>query len=203
MLVARDDQQLEKVSMDSGRSPPLLLAVEAGCLDAVQLLISLGADAMKSNAQRQNAVHLAAQHHRVDILRYFVEDGKCKAAFNTWQILADVLSKKSDGCNADVVLSTLIPLLACGENYIAELMEVSLIKVLLNLLKDGGTEEKAAYVIRLISESPEVQQEILENNGMTLLAQLLTRSSPGTNCHAAVILTDLLAGVLKPVQVCF
>ena len=195
------DDQLEFASNDSSKSTPLLLAVQGGCLDSVRLLIQLGADAMKTNASRQTAIHLAAANCRVNIMKFFTEDEKCRASFNAWEILADILSTKSDGVEAGLALGTLIPLSTITPSCVEEMMKVNMIQILVKLLKGERTEERAAYVLRLISQSPEVQRALIDHNGIPVLVSLLGKAKAETNCHAAVVLCDLMKGDLKNRQV--
>lgn len=191
MLFKRDNNLLELVTQDGTHSTPLLLAVQNGCLDTVKLLMTLGADAQATNSSRQNAVQLAARYRRISIIKFFTEDEQCKEAFSTWDILAQMLSAKPDTNEPSWALSVLVALVDSKSN-LKSIAEAGLVKVLIQLMRVPQTEEQAIRTVRLIGTAEEVQTAFVDGGGFSTLVALLSKRAPSTNCHAAVVMADLL-----------
>eukprot|EP00117_Sycon_ciliatum_P047488 scpid3152/ scgid33921/ Ankyrin and armadillo repeat-containing protein len=192
LLFQRDNNLLELTTQDGTNSTPLLLAVENGCLDTVKLLMTLGSDAQATNSSRQNAVHLAARHRRICIIKFFTEDEQCREAFNTWDILSQMLSAKPDGDEPSWALSVLVPLAVVSTGNLKHIVEAGLIAVLIKLMRSAQTAEQAIRTVRLIGTNEEVQKAFVDGGGIPVLVALLSKVAPATNCHAAVLMADLL-----------
>jgi len=69
----------------SRKSTPLLLSSTSGALDAVQCLVSLGANVAYKDASGHTVIHLAASNLHTNIIEYFIHLNN--PLVPTWRIL--------------------------------------------------------------------------------------------------------------------
>jgi len=75
------------------KSTPLLLAASSGALSALQCLIELGADVLRSDQHGNNVVHLAALRCHANILEFF--SGRPQPQVDVWLILVGQFADES------------------------------------------------------------------------------------------------------------
>lgn len=81
----------------------MLLAASSGALEAVQCLIKLGAEVLRTNEQGHNMIHLAAKRFHTNILEYFIHTKH--EGISVWHVLVGQFpTKKSPEPTVEAVL---------------------------------------------------------------------------------------------------
>lgn len=196
LLVQQDKGLLEMQTEDGMSATPLIIASEAGALDAVRTLIELKANGKAVDKSGRDPVRAAAQYSQFSVLKFFTTDEWCLKSMPSWQILADMLSSSVESGQPGWALSAVVALLADNLENWKNVMQAKQVPHLVKLMKNSETQEQAAMAMRLVSVHHQVQEELIAADGVPVLVTLLSSQSQVIQSHADVILGDLLSGDL-------
>ena len=186
---------------DDKKMAPLLLAVEAGALDTVQLLIQRGADLTVKTGKGLNLVTVASIHNHTNILLHLMKLPDLEQVF--WQTLHDMLQVKGNAPITEAATRVLDPLSRYSPEQHLFFLKFNLIPTLVKLL--GANEEiqiLAIQVLRNICNYEAIAVEILKAGMISFIPKLLSSESNQIQSHACLLVCDLVTSPELQMQFC-
>ncbi|XP_059503161.1 ankyrin and armadillo repeat-containing protein [Stegostoma tigrinum] len=189
-LYRKDPRLLELETSAQYNSTPLLLAAMAGAFDALQYLLSLGANLTKLDSESNNIVHLAALYSHTDILKYVIEQNIPELP--VWELLKEMLKSKVYK-KQEMGVRSLEVLCVIDKQYWKAIHSAGSIPALVDLLysKYETLQCIAAAVLCNLSSYSEVCHSIIDYNIIPVLIELLHSKQPELQSRCSVILFDI------------
>ena len=175
---------------DRSKSAPLLLAAQNGCFDAFKCLVELGADLTVTNSQGQNAVHIAALHHHIDILKYLIT---LVPQIDVWSILSEMLTSDDGTGYAEGAARSLDPLMQWDPSqYCEKILAHNAVNSLVQLLKkDKIQQHLAVQVLANFSNIDSVKVAMVQADAIPHVVKLLSSNHDRVQSCACIVLSDL------------
>uniref|UniRef100_A0A8C2AFM2 Ankyrin and armadillo repeat containing n=1 Tax=Cyprinus carpio TaxID=7962 RepID=A0A8C2AFM2_CYPCA len=193
-LCRKDPALLEmKTTADYGSSP-LLLSATSGSVEALDVLLSTGANWREEDSKGNNTVHLAALYFHTDVLRHLIQlnlDG-----LPVWKILVEMIQSQDDR-RLEMALRCLEALLMLADCIVFRLNNnhctAGGIPVLVGLLCSDRlvVQCMATAVLCHMSENRKVCEDLVHHGAVPVLIKLLSGHQPELHSRCAVILADL------------
>ncbi|KAM8934165.1 ankyrin and armadillo repeat-containing protein [Pelodytes ibericus] len=189
-LYRTDPSLLEMETASEYQSTPLLLSATSGSLDAVQYLISIGANWNKTDSMGNNIIHLAVLYFHTQILKHITELNIQE--LDVWKHLVDTLKSK-DPHRIEMGARCLEVLCVIKKSYWEDIYKAGSISCLVDLLKSGhmNLECLAAGVLSNISNNVPVSKSLVESGAIPVLITLLCSQQPELQSRCSVILADI------------
>ncbi|XP_077072517.1 ankyrin and armadillo repeat-containing protein [Siphateles boraxobius] len=189
-LCRKDPTLLEMKTPAEYGSSPLLLSATSGSVEALDVLLSTGANWREEDSKGNNTVHLAALYFHTDVLRHLIQlnlDG-----LPVWKILVEMILSE-DTRRLEMALRCLEALCVNTESSCEEIMEAGGIPVLVGLL---GSDRQvvqcmATAVLCHMSENAKVCEGLVDHGAVPVVIKLLGGHQPELHSRCAVILADL------------
>ncbi|XP_041940339.1 ankyrin and armadillo repeat-containing protein [Alosa sapidissima] len=174
------------------RSSPLLLSATSGAVEALQYLLSIGADWRQTDSKGNNAVQLAALYFHIDVLLLLTELNL--EGLPVWKILVDMLHSE-DHRRLEMSIRCLEVLCVRVDTFWKDIMDAGGIVSLVELLRSGKAlfQRLAAAVVCHVSERPPVCEALVRYGAVPALVHLLSCPQPELHSRCAVILADMAA----------
>ncbi|MBN3308422.1 ANKAR protein, partial [Amia calva] len=189
-LCRKDPALLEMETAAAYRCTPLLLAATSGSVEALDYLLSIGADWRRKDSQGNNVVQLAVLYFHTRSLRHLIqldlED------LPVWKLLVGMLRSEAYS-RKEMAVRCLEVLCLAEELFWKDMMDAGGIPALMDLLRSGRPTLQcvAAAVVCNVSEQAAVAVELVESGAVPVLVQLLGSPMPELQSRCAVILADL------------
>ncbi|XP_056093700.1 ankyrin and armadillo repeat-containing protein [Rhinichthys klamathensis goyatoka] len=189
-LCRKDPTLLEMKTPAEYGSSPLLLSATSGSVEALDVLLSTGANWREEDSKGNNTVHLAALYFHTDVLRHLIQlnlDG-----LPVWKILVEMIQSE-DTRRLEMALRCLEALCVNTESSCEDIMEAGGIPVLVGLL---GSDRQvvqcmATAVLCHMSENAKVCEGLVHHGAVPVVIKLLSGHQPELHSRCAVILADL------------
>ncbi|KAK7154459.1 hypothetical protein R3I94_007704 [Phoxinus phoxinus] len=189
-LYRKDPTLLEMKTPAEYGSSPLLLSATSGSVEALDVLLSTGANWREEDSKGNNTVHLAALYFHTDVLRHLIQlnlDG-----LPVWKILVEMIQSE-DTRRLEMALRCLEALCVNTESSCEDIMEAGGIPVLVVLL---GSDRQvvqcmATAVLCHMSENAKVCEGLVHHGAVPVVIKLLGGRQPELHSRCAVILADL------------
>ena len=189
-LITKDVSLLELKTKFGSQSTPLLLASSSGAVEALKLLIDLGADLSSCDSNGNSVLNIAVLHEHTHILTYFITEGFSEAP--VWKVLVSMLN--DDHLFYQQQAATCLEALTLKSNDKWEsIVNADGIPALVSLLDtdDIPLLSLTVSVLCNIGEFDEVRQKVSSENAIPKLVELLSCEVPLVHSRVAVILGDL------------
>ena len=175
---------------DRSKSSPILLAAKNGCFDTFKCLVELGADLSATNSQGQNAVHIAAHHHHINILKYLITS---VPQIDVWSILSEMLISDDGTGYAEGAARSLDPLMQWDPSrYCVEILAHNAVSSLVQLLKkDKVQQHLAVQVLANLSNIDGVKTAMVQADVIPHVVKLLSSDRDRVQSCACIVLGDL------------
>ena len=189
-LVSLDPACINLETADRSKSTPLLLAAQNGCFDTFKCLVELGADLTVTNNQGQNAVHISALHHHINILKYLITS---VPQIDIWAILSEMLTSNDGTGYAEGAARSLDPLMQWNPSrYCVNILAHNAVNSLVQLLKkDKVQQHLAVQVLANLSNIDSVKTAMVKVDTIPHVVKLLTSNHDRVQSCACVVLSDL------------
>ncbi|XP_077304819.1 ankyrin and armadillo repeat-containing protein [Lithobates pipiens] len=189
-LYRKDPDLLEAETTAEYKTTVLLLTAISGTLDALQYLLSLGANWKKMDSMKNNIIHLAVLYFHTHILKYIIELNIPE--LNVWQHLVEML-KSNESHRKEMAARCLEVLCILKEQFWKDVYEAGTIPCLVNLLesKQVNLECLAAGILSNISSNVPVVKCLVEAEAIPILITLLQSKYPELQSRCSVILYDI------------
>jgi ankyrin repeat protein len=189
-LASLDPACINLETADRSKSTPLLLAAQNGCFDAFKCLVEFGADLSVTNSQGQNAVHIAALHHHINILKYLITS---VPQIDVWSILSEMLASDDGTGYAEGAARSLDPLMQWDpSHYCKKILEHNAVKSLVQLLKkDKVQQHLAVQVLANLSNIDSVKAAMVKADAIPHVVKLLGSNRDRVQSCACIVLSDL------------
>ncbi|XP_048050316.1 ankyrin and armadillo repeat-containing protein isoform X2 [Megalobrama amblycephala] len=189
-LCRKDPTLLEMKTPAEYGSSPLLLSATSGSLEALDVLLSTGANWKEEDSKGNNTVHLAALYFHTDVLRHLIQlnlDG-----LPVWRILVEMIQSE-DSRRLEMALRCLEALCVNTESSCEDIMEAGGIPVLVGLLCSDRqvVQCMATAVLCHMSENAKVCEDLVHHGAVPVVIKLLSGRQPELHSRCAVILADL------------
>ncbi|XP_050975889.1 ankyrin and armadillo repeat-containing protein isoform X1 [Labeo rohita] len=189
-LCRKDPALLEMKTPAGYGSSPLLLSATSGSVEALDVLLSTGANWRKEDSKGNNTVHLAALYFHTDVLRHLIQlnlDG-----LSVWKILVEMIQSE-DPRRLEMALRCLEALCVNNESSCEDIMEAGGIPVLVGLLCSDRlvVQCMATAVLCQMSENRKVCEDLVIHGAVPVVIKLLSGHQPELHSRCAVILADL------------
>uniref|UniRef100_H3B1Q7 Ankyrin and armadillo repeat containing n=1 Tax=Latimeria chalumnae TaxID=7897 RepID=H3B1Q7_LATCH len=191
VLFRKDATLLDTRTASKLRSTPLLLAATSGAFDAVQYLLSVGADWRKEDSQGNNVVHLATLYFHTEILQYLITLNIVELP--VWTLLVEMLQRK-DCYRKEMAVRSLEVLCVATNFYWKSILDSGGVLSLVDLLHSDQMRLQciASAVLCNISQQKSVSKAMVEAGAIPVVIQLLQTSQPELQSRCSVILSDLI-----------
>ena len=190
-LINKDESLLELQTKSGTDSTPLLLASASGAIEALKLLVELGADLGSCESNGNSVLNIAVLHEHTHILRYFIAQGFSEAP--VWNILVEMLNDNNSlFCQQQAATCLEALTLQTKENW-EDILKANGIPALISLLDTDDIPLLSLVVSVLcnIGEFDKVRQKVSSGNAIPKLVELLACEVPLVHSRVAVILGDL------------
>ncbi|XP_078083839.1 ankyrin and armadillo repeat-containing protein [Mustelus asterias] len=189
-LYRRDPKFLELETSAEYHSTPLLLAAMAGAFDALQYLLSLGANLTKLDSESNNIVHLAALYSHTEILKYIIEQNIPE--LHVWKLLKEML-ESNEYKKQEMGVRSLEVLCVVKKQYWKAVHSSGSIPALINLLRSKHETLQciSAAVLCNLSTYLPVCHAIINFGIIPVLIGLLHSQQPELQSRCSVILCDI------------
>ena len=189
-LVNKDQSLLELKTKFGNCSTPLLLASSSGAIEALKLLIDLGADISACDSDGNSIVNNAVLHEHTHILVYFIEESFPDAP--VWKVLVTMLGDVNLFYRQQAAKCLEALTLKRKENW-EHILKADGIHALVSLLDatDVPLLSLVVSVLCNIGEFNEVREKVSSENAVQKLVAMLSCEAPIVHSRAAVILGDL------------
>ncbi|KAK2904788.1 hypothetical protein Q8A67_006587 [Cirrhinus molitorella] len=189
-LCRKDPALLEIKTPAEYGSSPLLLSATSGSVEALDILLSIGANWREEDSKGNNTVHLAALYFHTDVLRHLIQlnlDG-----LPVWKILVEMIQSE-DPRRLEMALRCLEALCVNIESSCEDIMEAGGIPVLVGrlCLDILVVQCMATAVLCHMSENRKVCEDLVHHGAIPVLIKLLSGYQPELHSRCAVILADL------------
>lgn len=189
-LINKDESLLELKTKFGTASTPLLLASSSGAIEALKLLIELGADLAACDGDHNSVVNNAVVHEHTHILEYFIQEGSADAP--VWRVLVEMLGDKNLFYQQQAA-KCLEALTLKNKEHWDFILKANGIQALVSLLdtNDVPLLSLVMSVLCNIGEFDEVRQKVSSENAVPKLVGLLSSEVPLVHSRVAVVLGDL------------
>ncbi|XP_038645098.1 ankyrin and armadillo repeat-containing protein isoform X1 [Scyliorhinus canicula] len=189
-LYRKDPKFLELETSAEYHSTPLLLAAMAGAFDALQYLLSLGANLTKIDSERNNIVHLSALYSHTEILKYLIEQNIPE--LHVWKLLKEMM-RSNEYKKQEMGVRSLEVLCVVKKHYWKAINSSGSIPALINLLRSKHETLQciSAAVLCNLSTYLPVCYSIITYDIIPVLIGLLHSQQPELQSRCAVILYDI------------
>ncbi|XP_078407420.1 ankyrin and armadillo repeat-containing protein [Cetorhinus maximus] len=196
-LYRKEPKFLELETSAEYHSTPLLLAAMAGAFDALQYLLSLGANLTKIDSERNNIVHLAALYSHTEILKYIIE--KNIPELHVWKLLKEMMAS-NEYKRQEMGVRSLEVLCVVKKQYWKAIHSSGendkykdSVPALINLLRSKHETLQciAAAVLCNLSTYAAVCYSIINYDIIPVLIGLLHSQHPELQSRCSVILCDI------------
>ncbi|XP_036395920.1 ankyrin and armadillo repeat-containing protein [Megalops cyprinoides] len=174
------------------RTSPLLLAAASGSVQALDCLLSLGADWRQTDSEGNSAVHLAALYFHTRLLQHLLQlqlQGLC-----VWTLLIEMLQSERRR-RVEMAVRCMEALCVTTDTSWKDIMDAGGIPALLGLLRGGRQVLHCVAVAVLchMSQRAQVCERLVQCGAVPVLLGLLQGHTPELHSRCAVILADLAA----------
>ncbi|XP_053482162.1 ankyrin and armadillo repeat-containing protein isoform X2 [Ictalurus furcatus] len=171
-------------------STPLFLSAMSGSLEALDYLLSNGANWRTADSEGNNVVQLAALYFHTDILRRLVQlnlDG-----LPVWRILVEMLQSEENK-RLEMAVRCMEALCVNADPFWEDIMDAGGISVLVEILLSGRPlfQRMAAAVLCHMTKNVPVCEELVRFGAVQVLVRHLSSRHPELRSRCTVILTDL------------
>ncbi|XP_068079437.1 ankyrin and armadillo repeat-containing protein isoform X1 [Danio rerio] len=192
VLCRKDPTLLEMKTPAEYGSSPLLLSATSGSVEALDFLLSTGANWREEDSKGNNCVHLAALYFHTDVLKHLIQlnlDG-----LPVWKILVEMLQIE-DFKRMEKTLGCLEALCVNTESFSEDILDAGGVPVLVSLLCSDRqvVQCMATAVLCHMTENSQVCEELVHHGAVPILIKLLSVHQPELDSRCAVILADLAA----------
>lgn len=198
-FASADPNCIDLQTTDKGRSTPLLLASRNSGYDTVMCLVKLGANLKATDSSNRNVVHIAAQQHHINILKYLID--LAHPSLDVWGELSAMLAANTGMGYPEAAARCMDPLTRWQPSHYGHLLKHSAVGSLVALLK--GKDEKIQHlsmqVLANISNIEGIKVALVRADAIPPLVKLLTSTNDRIQANTCIILSDL--GVIADNQV--
>uniref|UniRef100_A0A8C5QDV3 Ankyrin and armadillo repeat containing n=1 Tax=Leptobrachium leishanense TaxID=445787 RepID=A0A8C5QDV3_9ANUR len=189
-LYRKDPAMLETETTSRYCSTALLLSATSGALDALQYLLSIGANWNKTDSMGNNIIHLSVLYFHTHILKSIIELNIQE--LHVWQHLVDMLMSK-DCRRIEMAARSMEVLCVVKKSYWEDIYIAGGIPCLVELLKSDSLhlECLAAGVLSNISNNNPVSKTLVESGAIPVLITLLSSHEAELHSRCSVILSDI------------
>ncbi|KAF5903381.1 ankyrin and armadillo repeat-containing protein, partial [Clarias magur] len=189
-LCRKDPSLLDIYTSAEYCSTPFLLSAMSGSLEALDYLLSKGANWRATDSKGNNVVQLAALYFHIDILRRLIElnlDG-----FPVWKILIEML-RSEENRRLEMALRCMEALCVNANPFWKDIMDEGGISVLVDILLNGRPlfQRIAAAGLCHMTKNVPVCEELVHFGAIQVLIKHLSSHHPELHSRCTVILTDL------------
>ncbi|XP_062908659.1 ankyrin and armadillo repeat-containing protein [Mobula hypostoma] len=190
VLHRKDPKLLELETSAEYHATPLLLATMAGAFDALQYLLSLGANILKTDSEGNNVVHLAALYFNTNILTFIIEQNIPE--LHVWNLLKGML-QSNDYQKQEMGARSLEVLSVMKKQYWEAIHSAGSIPPLIDLLKSNHETLQciAAAVLCNLSIYLPACESVINSGIIPVLISLLYSQQPELQSRCSVILCDI------------
>ncbi|XP_072542334.1 ankyrin and armadillo repeat-containing protein [Salminus brasiliensis] len=189
-LCRKDPTLLDKRTSAEYHTTPLLLSATSGSVEALDYLLSSGANWREMDSKGNNAVQLAALYFHISILRRFIQLNL--EGLPVWKILVEML-QSDEHKRLEMAVRCLEALCVNGDSFWMNIMEAGGVAALVEILRRGRPmlQCMAAAVVCHMTENAAVCEELVQCTTVPVLIKLLGGKQPELQSRCAVILADL------------
>ncbi|MEE6490361.1 hypothetical protein FKM82_015857 [Ascaphus truei] len=189
-LYRKDPALLEMETAAEYQSTAMLLAATSGACDALQYLLSLGANWKKTDSVGNNIIHLATLYFHTHTLKYIMDLNIPE--LHVWQHLVEML-KSIESHRKEMALRCLEVLCVLKENFWKSIFEAGSIPCLVELLKSDQVDLQCVTsgVLSNISNQMPVAKVLVESGAIPVLISLLHSQQPELQSRCSIILSDI------------
>ncbi|KAI1899449.1 hypothetical protein AGOR_G00061910 [Albula goreensis] len=189
-LCRKDPALIETQTTTEYRSSPLLLAATSGSVQALDFLLSLGADWRRRDSKDNSAVHLAVLYFHTKVLKHLIELDL--EGLPVWELLVEMLQSE-DHKRLEMAVRCMEALCVAAESFWKDIMNAGGIPALLDLLRNGRQALQciAAAVVCHMSQRALVCEKLVQCGAVPVLLNLLASRVPELHSRCTVILADL------------
>ncbi|XP_015214679.2 ankyrin and armadillo repeat-containing protein isoform X2 [Lepisosteus oculatus] len=189
-LYRKDPAVLELETTAEYRCTPLLLVATSGSVEALNYLLSIGANWKRKDSQGNNVVQLAALYFHTESLRHLIELNL--EELPVWKLLVEMLQSE-EYAKKEMAARCLEVLCVATDSFWKDIMDAGGIPALMALLCSGRQTLQcvAAAVVCNMSEREAVSRGLVECGAVPVLVQLLHSPLPELQSRCTVILADL------------
>ncbi|XP_026768541.3 ankyrin and armadillo repeat-containing protein [Pangasianodon hypophthalmus] len=189
-LCRKDPRLLDIYTSAEYGSTPLLLSAMSGSLEALDYLLSNGANWRTSDSEGNNVVQLAALYFHTDILRRLIQlnlDG-----LPVWRILVEMLQSEENR-RLEMAVRCMEALCVNADPFWKDIVDAGGISVLVDILLSGRPlfQRMAAAVVCHMTKNVPVCEELVRFGAVQVLIKHLSSQNPELHSRCTVILTDL------------
>ncbi|KAG9349420.1 hypothetical protein JZ751_027863, partial [Albula glossodonta] len=172
------------------RSSPLLLAATSGSVQALDFLLSLGADWRRRDSKDNSAVHLAVLYFHTKVLTHLMELDL--EGLPVWELLVEMLQSE-DHKRLEMAVRCMEALCVAAGSFWKDIINAGGIPALLDLLRNGRQALQciAAAVVCHMSQRALVCEKLVQCGAVPVLLNLLASQVPELHSRCTVILADL------------
>ncbi|XP_076858454.1 ankyrin and armadillo repeat-containing protein isoform X2 [Brachyhypopomus gauderio] len=192
VLCRRDPAMLDAHTCAEYRATPLLLSAMSGSVDALDFLLSSGADWRGRDSKGNDAVQLAVLYFHTDVLRCFVRLNLDDLP--VWKILVEMLQSQEPK-RQQMAARCLEALSINTDSFWKHIMEAGGIAALVTILRDGRPllQCMAAAVLCPMTEHVPAAEELVRLGAVPVLIHLLGSPQAELHSRCTLILADLAA----------
>ncbi|XP_022535803.2 ankyrin and armadillo repeat-containing protein [Astyanax mexicanus] len=189
-LCRKDPTLLDRRTSAEYHTTPVLLSATSGSVEALDYLLSSGANWRETDSKSNNAVQLAALYFHINILRRFIELDLDDLP--VWKILVEML-RSDEHKRLEMGVRCLEALCVNTDSFWKDIMEAGGIAALVEILSSGRLKLQcmAAAVLCHMTENVAVCEELVRCRAVAVLIKLLGGQQPEIHSRCAVILADL------------
>ncbi|XP_028847606.1 ankyrin and armadillo repeat-containing protein isoform X2 [Denticeps clupeoides] len=189
-LCRKDATLVEVQTSAEYRTSPLLLSATSGSVEALDYLLSVGADWRRTDSKGNNAVHLATLYYHIDILEHIIRLNL--EGLPVWTDLVDML-KSEDQRKLEMSIRCLEVLSLKVETFWRNIMDPGGFPALVEILSNRKPMFTcmAAAVVCHMSENMLVCKTLVDHGIIPVLVRLLNSQHPELHTRCSVILCDL------------
>ncbi|KAM9484134.1 ankyrin and armadillo repeat-containing protein isoform 3-T3 [Salvelinus alpinus] len=189
-LCRKDSELVEMQTTAEYRSCPLLLAATSGSVEALDYMLSAGADWRRRDSKGNDVVQLAALYFHPKVLRHLISLGL--PDLPVWKILVEMLHSE-DHRRLEMAIRCLEALCVTAKSFWRDIMDAGGIPALLELMRSTRPvlQRMAAAVVCHISERTPVCEALVRYGAVPVLINLLGSQQAELHSRCALILADL------------
>ncbi|XP_046699065.1 ankyrin and armadillo repeat-containing protein isoform X1 [Silurus meridionalis] len=189
-LCRKDPSLLDGYTSAEYCGTPLLLSAMSGSLEALDYLLSNGANWRTTDSEGNNVVQLAALYFHTDILRRLIQLNLDDLP--VWRILVEMLQSKENK-RLEMAVRCIEALCVNADPFWKEIMDSGGIPVLMDILLNERPlfQRMAAAVLCHMTKNLPVCEELVRFGGVQVLIKHLSNHDPELQSRCTVILTDL------------
>ncbi|XP_061081751.1 ankyrin and armadillo repeat-containing protein [Conger conger] len=172
------------------RTTPLLLAASSGSLQALDFLLSVGADWRARDSEGNCVVHLAVLYFHTQLLQHLIQLGLDHLP--VWALLVEMLESEKQK-RREMAVRCMEVLCVTVDSFWKDIMNAGGVPALLGLLQSDWRVLQccSAAVLCHMTQWAEPCEELVEWGAVPVLLGLLETRVPELHSRCAVILADL------------